>query len=406
MKNLNEAMLNMKENRKKALKENKVKSLKEDKLVWTSASEDPYADEADFELIKDDFYEFVLPNIKSQCRNDILIMAGTVGRWNGHSAGGKVMDVDDLFGFGDIDEVEIKADDKNQLVWYGHHHDGTHAMGLYTIPDDEISRKKIVKDFGIIDWLKDMYQWDTEEDVMEDALSRLDTVNGLEDCLAPEDYAKAAEYFRPILADQTPTTEKKELKEDNNDEIVWEDFDKYSEESIGKIRNILENLDLEVVDCKEDKDFYSVCIKDKNSGLSFWMDYHYEGKDSETPIDTDEDDLVGEWNQYIFSTTDDNDMIRKAIQTSYMKNTGDMVAFEEFDGVGYDYLQTKFRGGNKTENLNEEAEEDKVYVITNQSGTKKMEVNQKDISDWSGDLALWGNENGRIMMYWNEEKGI
>lgn len=410
MKNLNEAMLGMKAKRtekSKALKESKAKLLKEGKLIWTSepsGDEDGYYDEQDYEIIKEDFEESVLPNIKNQCRNDILIMAGTVGRWNGTSDGGTVIDVDDLYGFGDVDEVEI-VEENNQLIWRGHHHDGTHEMALYTIPDDEISRKKIIKDMGILDWLKDMYQWADEEDAVEDALARLDSVSDLSDALAPEDYAKAKDYFKPILADQTPTTEKKELKEDNNDEIVWEDFDKYSEESIGKIRNILENLDLEVVDYKEDKDFYSVCIKDKNSGLSFWMDYHYEGKDPETPIDTDEDDLVGEWNQYIFSTTDDNDMIRKAIQTSYMKNTGDMVAFEEFDGVGYDYLQTKFRDGNKTENLNEEAEENKVYVITNQSGTKKMEVNQKDISDWSGDLALWGNENGRIMMYWNEEKG-
>lgn len=410
MKNLNEAMLGMKAKRtekSKALKESKAKLLKEGKLIWTSepsGDEDGYYDEQDYEIIKEDFEESVLPNIKNQCRNDILIMAGTVGRWNGTSDGGTVIDVDDLYGFGDVDEVEI-VEENNQLIWRGHHHDGTHEMALYTIPDDEISRKKIIKDMGILDWLKDMYQWADEEDAVEDALARLDSVSDLSDALAPEDYAKAKDYFKPILADQTPTTEKKELKEDNNDEIVWEDFEEYSKESIGKIRNILENLDLEVVDCKEDKDFYSVCIKDKNSGLSFWMDYHYEGKDSETPIDTDEDDLVGEWNQYIFSTTDDNDMIRKAIQTSYMKNTGDMVAFEEFDGVGYDYLQTKFRDGNKTENLNEEAEENKVYVITNQSGTKKMEVNQKDVSDWSGDLALWGNENGRIMMYWNEEKG-
>lgn len=410
MKNLNEAMLGMKAKRtekSKALKESKAKLLKEGKLIWTSepsGDEDGYYDEQDYEIIKEDFEESVLPNIKNQCRNDILIMAGTVGRWNGTSDGGTVIDVNDLYGFGDVDEVEI-VEENNQLIWRGHHHDGTHEMALYTIPDDEISRKKIIKDMGILDWLKDMYQWADEEDAVEDALARLDSVSDLSDALAPEDYAKAKDYFKPILADQTPTTEKKELKEDNNDEIVWEDFDKYSGESIGKIRNILENLDLEVVDFKEDKEFYSVCIKDKNSGLSFWMDYHYEGKDPETPIDTDEDDLVGEWNQYIFSTTDDNDMIRKAIQTSYMKNTGDMVAFEEFDGVGYDYLQTKFRDGNKTENLNEEAEENKVYVITNQSGTKKMEVNQKDISDWSGDLALWGNENGRIMMYWNEEKG-
>lgn len=124
-------------------------------------------------------------------------MAGTVGRWNGNSKGGTVIDVDNLLGFGDVDEVSIE-EENGQLIWKGSHHDGTHYMGLYTIPEDEMSRKKIVKDFGIMEWLEDIYDYRSKEDCMEDALSRLDDVESLKDCLSVEDYSKANEYFKPI----------------------------------------------------------------------------------------------------------------------------------------------------------------------------------------------------------------
>lgn len=202
MKNLSDVMLNMKNKRleeQKAIKNKSKKVLSEGKLIWTSEIEatDGYIDEQDYEIVREDFEENILPSIKNQCRNDVLIMAGTVGRWNGNSKGGTVIDVDNLLGFGDVDEVSIE-EENGQLIWKGSHHDGTHYMGLYTIPEDEMSRKKIVKDFGIIEWLEDIYDYRSKEDCMEDALSRLDDVESLKDCLSIEDYSKANEYFKPI----------------------------------------------------------------------------------------------------------------------------------------------------------------------------------------------------------------
>ena len=202
MKNLSDVMLNMKNKRleeQKAIKNKSKKVLSEGKLIWTSEIEatDGYIDEQDYEIVREDFEENILPSIKNQCRNDVLIMAGTVGRWNGNSKGGTVIDVDNLLGFGDVDEVSIE-EENGQLIWKGSHHDGTHYMGLYTIPEDEMSRKKIVKDFGIMEWLEDIYDYRSKEDCMEDALSRLDDVESLKDCLSIEDYSKANEYFKPI----------------------------------------------------------------------------------------------------------------------------------------------------------------------------------------------------------------
>lgn len=202
MKNLSDVMLNMKNKRleeQKAIKNKSKKVLSEGKLIWTSEIEatDGYIDEQDYEIVREDFEENILPSIKNQCRNDVLIMAGTVGRWNGNSKGGTVIDVDNLLGFGDVDEVSIE-EENGQLIWKGSHHDGTHYMGLYTIPEDEMSRKKIVKDFGIMEWLEDIYDYRSKEDCMEDALSRLDDVESLKDCLSVEDYSKANEYFKPI----------------------------------------------------------------------------------------------------------------------------------------------------------------------------------------------------------------
>lgn len=202
MKNLSDVMLNMKNKRleeQKAIKNKSKKVLSEGKLIWTSEIEatDGYIDEQDYEIVREDFEENILPSIKNQCRNDVLIMAGTVGRWNGNSKGGTVIDVDNLLSFGDVDEVSIE-EENGQLIWKGSHHDGTHYMGLYTIPEDEMSRKKIVKDFGIIEWLEDIYDYRSKEDCMEDALSRLDDVESLKDCLSIEDYSKANEYFKPI----------------------------------------------------------------------------------------------------------------------------------------------------------------------------------------------------------------
>lgn len=119
---------------------------------------------------------------------------------------------------------------------------------------------------------------------------------------------------------------KKTESENNSANIVWENIDKYSQDEIDEIRNILENLDVEVVDMSG----HSVAVKIKSNGMIFWLDYTQTG-----------DDIVGDWNQYIFSTMNSEDRIREAIQTAYYKDTGDTIAFDVMESAGLEYLENK-----------------------------------------------------------------
>lgn len=359
MKNLYEAMNNLKSN-SKVLKENKKALLKEEKLVWSSEVDSEDADDFEIDMILDDFKTSFLPAIANQCRDDVLILAGTVGRWNGDFNGGKVIDVDDLLSVGNVDRIDI-VEDNNQLFWKGYHHDGHHTMGLFTIPNDEISRKKIVKDLGIVDWLKEMYDYDTEEEAIEDGLSRLDSPEDLNDILSPEDYAKANEYFKPITWNGPTVKEEKKLNEDFNlSNTTWENADEYDVDEGYKILNILNNLDLEVVDSKVEDGTISVAVKDKSSGITFWMDYQKDSKG----------DLVGDWNQYTFQRSNRDDMIKKAIQSSYDRNTNETIAFDEFDEVAYNYIEQNHLGEEKEES--KEIVEDTKLTIQGLTNTKNL----------------------------------
>ena len=120
---------------------------------------------------------------------------------------------------------------------------------------------------------------------------------------------------------------KKQVKtesENNSANIVWEHIEDYSQDEIDEIRNILEDLEVEAVKISD----HSVAVKIKSNEMIFWLDYAQEG-----------DDIVGDWNQYIFSTTNSIDRIREAIQTSYFKDTGDTFAFDIMESAGLEYLE-------------------------------------------------------------------
>ena len=120
---------------------------------------------------------------------------------------------------------------------------------------------------------------------------------------------------------------KKQVKtesENNSANIVWEHIEDYSQDEIDEIRNILEDLEVEAVKISD----HSVAVKIKSNGMIFWLDYAQEG-----------DDIVGDWNQYIFSTVNSIDRIREAIQTSYFKDTGDTFAFDIMESAGLEYLE-------------------------------------------------------------------
>ena len=95
--------------------------------------------QAQWEVKDEDFSNSVWPMIESQCKEDILILLGSVGRWDGTSGGGKIIYADEKNlrdTMADYDEIRVEADDNNQISINYIHHDGTDTMYLYTIPED------------------------------------------------------------------------------------------------------------------------------------------------------------------------------------------------------------------------------------------------------------------------------
>jgi len=95
--------------------------------------------QAQWEVKDEDFSNSVWPMIESQCKEDILILLGSVGRWDGTSGGGKIIYADEKNlrdTMADYDEIRVEADDNNQISINYIHHDGTDSMYLYTIPED------------------------------------------------------------------------------------------------------------------------------------------------------------------------------------------------------------------------------------------------------------------------------
>ena len=166
---------------------------------------------------------------------------------------------------------------------------------------------------------------------------------------------------------------KKQVKtesENNSANIVWEHIEDYSQDEIDEIRNILDDLEVEVVE----NNGHSVAVKIKSNGMIFWLDYAQEG-----------DDIVGDWNQYIFSTVNSIDRIREAIQTSYFKDTGDTFAFDIMESAGLEYLEKNGvvvytdEGYRFNDNLKENKEIKKEQIITENTNV----IWSNDINDIS-----------------------
>lgn len=92
-----------------------------------------------WEVKDQDFSDNIWPMIEAQCNEDILILLGSVGRWNGTFNGGKIIYADEKNlrnTMSDYDEVSVIADSDNVLYIDYIHHDGSDTMYLYTIPQD------------------------------------------------------------------------------------------------------------------------------------------------------------------------------------------------------------------------------------------------------------------------------
>lgn len=92
-----------------------------------------------WEVVDEDFSDNIWPMIENQCNENILILLGSVGRWNGTFGGGKIIYADEKNlrnTMSDYDDISVEADDENKLSINYMHHDGTDTMYLYTIPQD------------------------------------------------------------------------------------------------------------------------------------------------------------------------------------------------------------------------------------------------------------------------------
>ena len=110
----------------------------EDKERWLTGWYEQDA-QAQWEVVDEDFSDNIWPMIETQCNEDILILLGSLGRWNGTFDGGKIIYADEQNlrnTMSDYDEISVEADDENKLSINYMHHDGTDTMYLYTIPQD------------------------------------------------------------------------------------------------------------------------------------------------------------------------------------------------------------------------------------------------------------------------------
>ena len=194
------------------------------------------------------------------------------------------------------------------------------------ITDEKEESKTIKKEARLTDYLGIMQIRDLLQQNKETADKEFAIIDNMEIEVGTGDNLVIYKATQNADNEWELTKVDKSLKKENNEnsDIVWEHIEDYSQDEIDEIRNILEDLEVEVVETNG----HSVAVKIKSNGMIFWLDYAQEG-----------DDIVGDWNQYIFSTINSIDRIREAIQTSYFKDTGDTFAFDIMESAGLEYLE-------------------------------------------------------------------
>jgi len=141
---------------------------------------------------------------------------------------------------------------------------------------------------------------------------------------------KFGQTVREVL--QPGIDKEKKSQEDYDREFVTVEGD-YPEYIIDEAQEILDNLNLVGSAVEVGRNDLSVQVKDTSSGMKFWIDFWITNGD-----------LDWDWNQYMFTLTDDDDLIRKALQENgaftesawstaeeYALGTGDLVYDDETD---------------------------------------------------------------------------
>lgn len=249
---------------------------------------------------------------------------------------------DDIDDFDDLDESN-EDDRKNTLIAKKDKLEARLGDILQSIRDKQmdteefrkLSREAADLDSQIMDLdnqIRGVYECDkqineSDEDVCKGITDQLVSA-GMTKEQAEQTAKGICNIFKNKVGSNQVVNEDVSVNGDDNslNNIVWDNIEDYDDSEKEEIRNILQNLDFEVAGI----DGHSVSIKLKQNGMVFWIDYSNDGSD-----------IVGDWNQYIFDTTNSEDRIRKAIQTSYYEDTGDTIALEPMESAGFEYLENK-----------------------------------------------------------------
>lgn len=116
-----------------------------DKWQFGFAEQDSYNQA---EVLSENFSESIYPMIENQLNHKTLILVGSVGRWTGTKDGARVLDDEEQSLrnlMSDYDEIIITEEDNKQLEIEFVHHDASHHMKLYTLPEDVLELAKAIE---------------------------------------------------------------------------------------------------------------------------------------------------------------------------------------------------------------------------------------------------------------------
>lgn len=256
-------------------------------------------------------------------------------------------------------------------------------LSIIEVENIKEENKEIKKEARLTDYLGIMQIWDLlqqnpetanrEFAILDDMVVEVGTGNNVKKYKATKN--ADSEWELTLLKEKFQNTTQKEKKTESMEKsnIVWDKIEEYSQDEIEEIRDILDDLDVEAVKHNE----HSVAVKIKSNGMIFWLDFYNEGSD-----------IVGEWNQYIFSTTNSEDRIRQAIQTSYDKSIGSVIAFDMMESEARLYLE---------ENGIIESTEDGYKFVDNKNESKALtEKYNQDGFPNSEELQNYFKEQGTL----------
>ena len=89
------------------------------------------------------FLQEAIQNYEKRYRTTVseVVLAGTVGLWNGSPVGGRIVNMNHsiLEQLGDVDVTEVYADTDGAITLHGLHHDGMHRMQIYLLTERKFS---------------------------------------------------------------------------------------------------------------------------------------------------------------------------------------------------------------------------------------------------------------------------